>query len=70
MIYLKTAEDIELMRLSNHIVARTLGEMAKAVKPGVSTLKLDSLAEEFIRSQGAIPSFLGYKGNPNPIVGL
>ncbi|MCQ2232664.1 MAG: type I methionyl aminopeptidase [Paludibacteraceae bacterium] len=67
MIYLKTAEDIELMRLSNHIVARTLGEMAKAVKPGVSTLKLDSLAEEFIRSQGAIPSFLGYNGFPNSI---
>lgn len=67
MIYLKTAEDIELMRLSNNIVARTLGEMAKYVKPGVTTLKLDSLAEEFIRSQGAIPSFLGYNGFPNSI---
>lgn len=67
MIYLKTAEDIELMRLSNNIVARTLGEMAKAIKPGVTTLKLDSLAEEFIRSQGAVPSFLGYNGFPNSI---
>ncbi len=67
MIYLKTAEDIELMRLSNNIVARTLGEMAKAVKPGVTTLKLDSLAEDFIRAQGAIPSFLGYNGFPNSI---
>lgn len=67
MIYLKTAEDIELMRLSNNIVARTLGEIAKAIKPGVSTLKLDSLAEEFIRSMGAVPSFLGYNGFPNSI---
>lgn len=67
MIYLKTAEDIELMRLSNNIVARTLGEIAKAIKPGVTTLKLDSLAEEFIRSQGAVPSFLGYNGFPNSI---
>lgn len=55
------------MRLSNNIVARTLGEMAKAIKPGVTTLKLDSLAEEFIRSQGAVPSFLGYNGFPNSI---
>ncbi len=67
MIYLKTAEEIELMRLSNNIVARTLGEIAKAIKPGVTTLKLDSLAEEFIRSQGAVPSFLGYNGFPNSI---
>jgi methionyl aminopeptidase len=67
MIYLKTAEDIELMRISNRIVAMTLGEVAKAVKPGVTTLQLDALAEEFIRSQGAVPSFLGYAGFPNSI---
>ncbi len=67
MIYLKTAEDIELMRRSNRIVAMTLGEIAKAVKPGVTTLQLDALAEDFIRSQGAVPSFLGYGGFPNSI---
>ncbi|MCR5497094.1 MAG: type I methionyl aminopeptidase [Paludibacteraceae bacterium] len=67
MIYLKTAEDIELMRISNRIVAMTLGEIAKAVKPGVTTLQLDALAEDFIRSQGAVPSFLGYAGYPNSI---
>lgn len=67
MIYLKTAEDVELMRLSNNIVAKTLGEVAKAVKPGVTTLQLDSLAEDYIRSMGAVPSFLGYYGYPNSI---
>lgn len=45
----------------------TLGEIAKAVKPGVTTLQLDALAEDFIRSQGAVPSFLGYAGYPNSI---
>ncbi|NJO90837.1 MAG: type I methionyl aminopeptidase, partial [Chloroflexia bacterium] len=57
MIYYKTADEIELLRKSNMLVARTHGEMAKLIKPGVSTLKLDKVAEEFIRDNGGIPGF-------------
>lgn len=67
MIYLKTEEQIELLREANLIVARTLGEVAKWVKPGVTTLKLDQIAEEYIRSQGAVPGFLGLYGFPNTL---
>lgn len=64
MIFLKTDEEIELMRESNRLVGMTLGEVAKHIKPGVTTLHLNKVAEEFIRSHGAIPSFLGYNGFP------
>lgn len=64
MIFLKTDEEIELMRESNRLVGMTLGEVAKHIKPGVTTLYLNNIAEEFIRSHGAIPSFLGYNGFP------
>ena len=64
MIFLKTDEEIELMRESNRLVGMTLGEVAKHIKPGVTTLSLDKIAEEFIRSHGAVPSFLGYNGFP------
>ncbi|GAB6011842.1 type I methionyl aminopeptidase [Viscerimonas tarda] len=67
MIFLKTDEEIELMRESNQLVGKTLGELAKHIRPGVSTLQLDKIAEEFIRSHGAIPSFLGYKGGPGVV---
>ena len=67
MIYLKTEEEIELLSEANLVVARTLGEMAKWVAPGITTLKLDSIAEEYIRSQGAVPGFLGYGGYPNTL---
>lgn len=67
MIYLKTDEEIELMRLSNQLVGKTLGELAKYIKPGMATLQLDKIAEEFIRDNGAIPAFLGYGGFPNSI---
>ena len=50
MIYLKTDEEIELLRAANQIVARTLAEVAKVIAPGVTTLKLDTIAEEYIRS--------------------
>ena len=59
MIEVKTKEEIELMRESALVVSRTLGMLAKEVKPGVSTLYLNKLAEEYIKSQGAIPGFLG-----------
>ena len=65
MIYLKTNEEIELMRESN--LGMTLGEMAKWVAPGITTLKLDKIAEEFIRDHGAVPGFLGYGGFPNSL---
>jgi methionyl aminopeptidase len=67
MIFLKTDEEIELMRESNRLVGMTLGELAKHIKPGVSTLLLDKIADEFIRSHGANPSFLGYKGGAGVI---
>lgn len=67
MIFLKTDEEIELMRVSNRLVGMTLGELAKHIKPGVTTKQLDKIAEEFIRSHGAVPTFLGYKGAPGAI---
>jgi methionyl aminopeptidase len=62
MIIPKTREEIELMRESALIVSKTLGEIAKVIKPGVTTLYLDKLAEEFIRDNGAEPGFLGMYG--------
>ena len=67
MIYLKTDEEIELMRESNLLVGMTLGELAKWIAPGITTLKLDKIAEEFIRDHGAVPGFLGYGGFPNTL---
>jgi methionyl aminopeptidase len=65
-IFLKTEDEIELMRQANQLVGRTLGELAKHIKPGVTTLHLDKIAEEFIRDNGAEPTF---KGFPNPYGG-
>lgn len=62
-IFLKTEDEIELMRQANLLVGRTLGELAKHIKPGVSTLQLDKVANEFICDNGAVPTF---KGFPNP----
>ena len=59
MIYLKTSEEIELMRAANTLVSRTLGEVAKWVAPGVTTLRLDTIAREFIQDNGGIPACLG-----------
>lgn len=67
MIYLKTDEEVELMYAANQLVGMTLAEVAKNIKPGVSTLELDKIAEEFIRDNGAVPAFLGYGGFPNSI---
>lgn len=67
MIYLKTDEEIELLRESNLLVSRTHAELAKVIKPGISTLKLDKIAEEFIRDNNAEPAFLGYGGFPNTL---
>jgi len=67
MIFLKTDEEIELLRISNQIVAKTLAEMAKIIAPGVSTEQLNKVADEFMRDNGAIPGFLGYSGFPKSI---
>jgi methionyl aminopeptidase len=67
MIIVKTREEIELMRESAVIVSKTLGMIAREIKPGMTTLYLDKLAEEFIRDHGAIPSFLGLYGFPNSL---
>ncbi len=67
MIKLKTREEIELMRESALIVSKTLGMLAKEIKPGVTTLQLDKMAEEFIRDHGAIPGFLGLYDFPNTL---
>lgn len=67
MIEPKTLEEIELIRESALLVSKTLGMLAKEVKPGVTTLYLDKLAEEFIRDHQAIPGFLGLYDFPNTL---
>src|SRR5699024_3863379 len=67
MPLLKTPEEIELLRESALIVSKTLGMLAGEIKPGISTLKLDKLAEEYIRDHGAEPGFLGMYDFPNSL---
>ena len=64
MIELKSPAEIEKMRVAGRIVAGTLELVKEEARPGISTLKLDKLAEEYIRSQGADPAFLNYQGFP------
>src|ERR1700761_3540420 len=64
MIHYKTPAEIELMRDSAQLVSKTLTEVAKVLKPGMTTLELDKLIADFIRDNGAIPSFLNYRGYP------
>lgn len=64
MLYLKTDEEIELLRESNMLVSRTLALVASLIKPGVTTLSLDDAAETFIRDNRAMPAFKGYGGFP------
>jgi len=67
MIFLKSDEEIEFLRISNQIVAKTLAELAKIIAPGVSTMHLNNVADEFIRDNGAVPNFLNYGGFPYSI---
>jgi len=67
MIFLKSDEEIEFLRISNQIVAKTLAELAKIIEPGVSTMQLNNVADEFIRDNGAVPNFLNYGGFPYSI---
>lgn len=63
MVFLKTDEEVELLRKANLLVSATLAEIAKVIKPGVTTKELDRIAEQVIRDNGAEPTFLGF---PNP----
>jgi len=60
MLYLKTDEEIGLLKESNLLVSRTLAEVALHIKPGITTLYLDNVAETFIRDHHAVPAFKGY----------
>ena len=68
MIVIKTPEEIELMRQSALLVSKTLGMLATELKPGVTTLALDKMAETYIRDHGAEPGFLGLYGCPSSIL--
>lgn len=64
MIYLKTPEEIEAMKLAADLISRTMGEVAKWIEPGVTTRKLDTVAREYIMDNGGKPACLGYGGFP------
>ncbi|MGG9961372.1 type I methionyl aminopeptidase [Ferruginibacter sp. SUN106] len=64
MIHYKSKEEIELMRESSLLVSKTLAEVAKIIRPGISTLELDQFAEKFILDNKALPSFKGYQDFP------
>ncbi|MEI6488964.1 MAG: type I methionyl aminopeptidase [Bacteroidota bacterium] len=66
-LYYKTKEEIELIRESSLLVGKALAEVAKVIKPGVSTLFLDKVAFEFINDNNAVPAFLNYNGFPNSL---
>ncbi len=67
MVYLRDKSEIEAIRSSAQLVARTLEMLGREVKPGVTTAELDRLAETFIRDHGARPAFKGYRGFPASI---
>jgi len=67
MIHLKSEEEIELIRQSSLLVGKTLAEVARIIKPGITTEALDRRAEEFIRDNGAKPGFKGYNGFPSTL---
>ncbi len=64
MIVLKTNEEIEILRENNLLVSQTLAEVGRYIAPGVTTRRLDRVAEEFIRDHDAVPGFKGYQGFP------
>jgi methionyl aminopeptidase len=63
-VELKTPGEIDAMRVAGALVARTLAAVTEAARPGVSTAELDAIAEQVIRADGGVPSFLGYHGYP------
>jgi methionyl aminopeptidase len=67
MIYYKTTEEIEKLRACNQLVSRTLAEIARLIRPGITTNEIDRVAEEYIRDHNATPAFLGFNGFPKSI---
>ena len=67
MLFYKTKEEIELVRESSLLVAKTLAEVARVIRPGITTLMLDRIAEEYVRDHHAVPAFLNYNGFPNSV---
>jgi len=67
MISIKSPREIELMRIAGRIVAETHEKIKEVIKPGITTLELDIIAEEYIRKCGALPAFKGYSGFPASI---
>jgi len=67
MIEIKTDEEIELLRKSNLLLSATLANVAPLMKPGITTLEIDRVAEEYIRDHGGVPGFKGYSGFPNTL---
>lgn len=66
-IHYKSLEEIELIRESSMLVSKTLAEVAKEIKPGIATQRLDDIAHTFISDHGAVPAFLNYNGFPNSL---
>ena len=67
MIHYRSEDEIDLIRESSLLVAKTHAEISALIKPGVTTLQLDTIAEEFIRDNGGVPAFKGYGGFPNTL---
>lgn len=67
MVFYKTDDEIELLRKSNLLVSKTLAEVAKLMKPGITTLEINNVADKFIRDHGGVPGFLNYNGFPKSI---
>src|SRR6188768_939546 len=67
MVHLKTEEELQIIRESAQILGKAHGEVARLIKPGIKTLELDKVAEQFIRDHGASPSFKNYNGFPSSL---
>ena len=67
MIHYRTDKEIELLKQAALLVGKTLAEVGKHIRPGIRTIELDKIAEEFIRDHGAIPAFKGYEGFPGSL---
>lgn len=67
MIHYRTDKEIELLRQAALLVGKTLGEVGRHIRPGIRTIELDRIAEEFIRDNGAVPAFKGYEGFPGSL---
>jgi methionyl aminopeptidase len=67
VIVRKSADEIEAMARAGHVVVETLAAIGEAIQPGTTTRELDEIAEDYIRSQGGVPTFKGYRGFPRSI---